>query len=132
MIFKDTQNPLKITSLIPTTWPPFYSASMLLDIQRNSSIFLFNDKTYLYYDLVNEDTGAIVDSYYFNSFGDQTRSQKHVWFLYAKNGGYHIDVYSQDDFGKRYFGRSEVFKVPNKAYVPITNSEVPKATETPK
>lgn len=86
----------------------------------------------MYYDLVNEDTGAIVDSYYFNSFGEQTRSQKHVWFLYAKNGRYHIDVYSQYDFGKRYFGWSEVFKVPNKEYVPITNSEIPKATETPK
>ena len=128
MSVKDTQNPLKIT-LIPTTGNPFYSASVLVDIQRNSST---NDKTSLYYDLVNEDTGAIVASYYFNSFGNKTRSQEHVWLLYAEDGRYHIDVYSQDDFGKRYFGRSEVFKVSNKEYVPITNSETPKATETPK
>ena len=128
MSVKDTQNPLKIT-LIPTTGNPFYSASVLVDIQRNSST---NDKTSLYYDLVNEDTGAIVASYYFNSFGNQTRSQEHVWLLYAEDGRYHIDVYSQDDFGKRYFGRSEVFKVSNKEYVPIKNSETPKATETPK
>ena len=128
MSVKDTQNPLKI-NLIATTGNPFYSASVLVDIQRNSST---NDKTSLYYDLVNEDTGAIVSSYNFNSFGDQTRSQDHVWLLYAEDGRYHIDVYSEKDFGKRYFGRSEVFKVSNHGYVPITNSETPTATETPK
>ena len=127
MSVKDTQNPLKI-NLIATTGNPFYSGSVLVDIQRNSS----NDNPSLYYDLVNEDTGAIVASYSFNSFGNQTRSQDHVWLLYAEDGRYHIDVYSQGDFGKRYFGRSEVFKVSNKEYVPITNSETPKATETPK
>ena len=126
MSVKDTQNPLKIT-LIPTTQPYFLS-SVLVDIQRNSS----NDNPSLYYDLVNEDTGAIVASYSFNSFGDQTRSQDHVWLLYAEDGRYHIDVYSEKDFGKRYFGRSEVFKVSNNKYVPIKNSETPKATETPK
>jgi len=124
MSVKDTQNPLKI-NLIDTG----EITILLVDLQRNSTT---NDNTYLDFDLVNEDTGAIVSSYNFNSFGDQTRSQSHVWLLYAEDGRYHIDVYSQDDFGKRYFGRSEVFKVPNKAYVPITNSEVPKATETPK
>ncbi|WP_203213137.1 choline-binding protein C [Streptococcus mitis] len=127
MSVKDTQNPLKIT-LIPTTGNPFYSGSVLVDIQRNSS----TDNPSLYYDLVNEDTGAIVASYNFNSFGDQTRSQSHVWLLYAEDGRYHIDVYSEKDFGKRYFGRSEVFKVSNHGYVPITNSETPTATETPK
>ena len=127
MSVKDTQNPLKI-NLIATTGNPFYSGSVLVDIQRNSS----NDNPSLYYDLVNEDTGAIVSSYNFNSFGDQTRSQDHVWLLYAEDGRYHIDVYSEKDFGKRYFGRSEVFKVSNYGYVPITNSETPTATETPK
>ncbi len=127
MSVKDTQNPLKIT-LIATTGNPFYSGSVLVDIQRNSS----NDNPSLYYDLVNEDTGAIVSSYNFNSFGDQTRSQDHVWLLYAEDGRYHIDVYSEKDFGKRYFGRSVVFKVSNHGYVPITNSETPTATETPK
>ena len=127
MSVKDTQNPLKIT-LIPTTGNPAYSGSVLVDIQRNSS----TDNPSLYYDLVNEDTGAIVASYNFNSFGDQTRSQSHVWLLYAKDGNYHIDVYSQNDFGKRYFGRSEVFKVLNNQYVPIKNSEASKPTETPK
>ena len=127
MSVKDTQNPLKIT-LIATTGNPVYSGSVLVDIKRNSS----TDNPSLYYDLVNEDTGAIVSSYNFNSFGDQTRSQSHVWLLYAEDGRYHIDVYSEKDFGKRYFGRSEVFKVSNKEYVPITNSETPKATETPK
>ena len=34
--------------------------------------------------------------------------------------------------GKDIFGRSEVFKVSNHGYVPITNSETPKPTETPK
>lgn len=126
MSVKDTQNPLKIT-LIPTTHP-VYLSSVLVDIQRNSS----NDNPSLYYDLVNEDTGAIVASYSFNSFGDQTRSQDYVWLLYAEDGRYHIDVYSEKDFGKRYFGRSEVFKVSNHGYVPITNSETPTATETPK
>ena len=127
MSVKDTQNPLKIT-LIPTTGNPFYSGSVLVDIQRNSS----TDNPSLYYDLVNEDTGAIVASYNFNSFGDQTRSQSHVWLLYAEDGRYHIDVYSEKDLGKRYFCRSEVFKVSNHGYVPITNSETPTATETPK
>ncbi len=126
MSVKDTQNPLKIT-LIPTTHP-VYLSSVLVDIQRNSS----NDNPSLYYDLVNEDTGAIVASYSFNSFGDQTRSQDYVWLLYAEDGRYHIDVYTKKDFGKGYFGRSEVFKVSNNRYVPITNSETPKATETPK
>ena len=88
MSVKDTQNPLKIT-LIPTTQPYFLS-SVLVDIQRNSS----NDNPSLYYDLVNEDTGAIVASYSFNSFGDQTRSQDHVWLLYSEDGRYHIDVSS--------------------------------------
>ena len=127
MSVKDTQNPLKIT-LIPTTGNPFYSGSVLVDIQRNSS----TDNPSLYYDLVNEDTGAIVASYNFNSFGDQTRSKSYVWLLYAEDGRYHIDVYSEKDFGKRYFGRSEVFKVLNHGYVPLTNSEKPKPTETPK
>ena len=80
MSVKDTQNPLKI-NLIATTGNPFYSGSVLVDIQRNSS----NDNPSLYYDLVNEDTGAIVASYSFNSFGNQTRSQDHVWLLYAED-----------------------------------------------
>ena len=126
MSVKDTQNPLKIT-LIPTTGNLAFLTSVLVDIQRNSS----NDNPYLYYDLVNEDTGAIVASHSFNSFGDQTRSQDYVW-LHAEDGRYHIDVYSKKDFGKGYFGRSEVFKVSNHEYVPIKNSETPKVTETPK
>ena len=127
MSVKDTQNPLKIT-LIETDGS-YTVSTLLVDLQRSSTT---NDNTYLDFDLVNEDTGAIVASYYFNSFGDQTRSKSHVWLLYAEDGRYHIDVYSEKDFGKRYFGRSEVFKVSNLGYVPITNSETPTATETPK
>ena len=127
MSVKDTQNPLKIT-LIQTAGGDTVD-TLLVDLQRSSTT---NDNTYLDFDIVNEDTGAIVSSYNFNSFGDQTRSQSHVWLLYAEDGRYHIDVYSEKDFGKRYFGRSEVFKVSNHGYVPITNSETPKATETPK
>ena len=127
MSVKDTQNPLKIT-LIPTAGGST-SATLLVDLQRSSNV---NDSTSLYFDIVNESTGTLTESHYFGKFDGKNRLQSGINLLLVEDGNYYLDIYSVDDFGKRYFGRSEVFKVSNKEYVPITNSETPTVTETPK
>ena len=124
MSVKDTQNPLKIT-LIETG----EITILLVDLQRSSTT---NDNTYLNFDLVNEDTGELASSYPFGRFGGSNRIRQGINILPVKDGNYHLDIYSSDDFGKRYFGRSEVFKISGYKYYPITKVEKSKATETPK
>ena len=127
MSVKDTQNPLKI-SLIPTAGGSS-AATLLVDLQRNSNT---NDSTSLYFDLVNKDTGTIAASHYFGKFDGNSRLRNGINLLLIEDGLYHLDIYSVDDFGKRYFGRTEIFKISDKEYYPIKKSEVPKETETPK
>ena len=124
MSVKDTQNPLKIT-LIETG----EITILLVDLQRSSTT---NDNTYLNFDLVNEDTGELASSYPFGRFGGSNRIRQGINILPVKDGNYHLDIYSSDDFGKRYFGRSEVFKISGYKYYPIKKVEKSKATETPK
>ena len=124
MSVKDTQNPLKI-NLIETGEVTI----LLVDLQRSSTT---NDNTALDFDLVNEDTGALASSYSFGRFGGSNRIRQGINILPVKDGNYHLDIYSSDDFGKRYFGRSEVFKISGYKYYPIKKVETPKATETPK
>ena len=120
MSVKDTQNPLKIT-LIETG----EITILLVDLQRSSTT---NDNTYLDFDLVNEDTGELASSYGFGRFGGSNRIRQGINILTVKDGNYHLDIYSSDDFGKRYFGRSEVFKISGYKYYPIKKVETPKAT----
>ena len=124
MSVKDTQNPLKIT-LIQTGEITILS----VDLQRSSTT---NDNTYLDFDLVNEDTGELASSHTFGRFGGSNRIRQGINILPVKDGNYHLDIYSSDDFGKRYFGRSEVFKISGYKYYPIKKVETPTATETPK
>ena len=124
MSVKDTQNPLKIT-LIQTGEITILS----VDLQRSSTT---NDNTSLDFDLVNEDTGSLASSYYFGRFGGSNRIKQGINLAFVKDGNYHLDIYSSDDFGKRYFGRSEVFKISGEKYYPIKKIETPKVTETPK
>ena len=124
MSVKDTQNPLKI-NLIETGEVTI----LLVDLQRSSTT---NDNTALDFDLVNEDTGALASSYSFGRFGGSNRIRQGINILPIKDGNYHLDIYSSDDFGKRYFGRSEVFKISGYKYYPIKKVEAPTATETPK
>ena len=88
--------------------------------------------TYLDFDLVNEDTGELASSHTFGRFGGSNRIRQGINILPVKDGNYHLDIYSSDDFGKRYFGRSEVFKISGYKYYPIKKVETPKPTETPK
>lgn len=124
MSVKDTQNPLKI-NLIETGEVTI----LLVDLQRSSTT---NDNTALDFDLVNEDTGALASSYSFGRFGGSNRIRQGINILPVKDGNYHLDIYSSGDFGKRYFGRSEVFKISGYKYYPIKKVEAPTATETPK
>ena len=124
MSVKDTQNPLKIT-LIQTGEITILS----VDLQRSSTT---TDNTYLDFDLVNEDTGELASSHSFGRFGGSNRIRQGINILPVKDGNYHLDIYSSDDFGKRYFGRSEVFKISGYTYYPIKKVETPTATETPK
>ena len=124
MSVKDTQNPLKIT-LIQTGEITILS----VDLQRSSTT---TDNTYLDFDLVNEDTGELASSHTFGRFGGSNRIRQGINILPVKDGNYHLDIYSSDDFGKRYFGRSEVFKITGYKYYPIKKVETPTATETPK
>lgn len=124
MSVKDTQNPLKI-NLIDTG----EITILLVDLQRNSTT---NDNTYLDFDLVNEDTGALASSHTFGRFGGSNRIRQGINILPVKDGNYHLDIYSSGDFGKRYFGRSEVFKISGYKYYPIKKVETPTVTETPK
>ena len=127
MSVKDTQNPLKIT-LIETDGS-YTVSTLLVDLQRSSTT---NDNTHLDFDLVNEETGALASSYSFGRFGGSNRIKEGINFAFVKDGNYHLDLYSSDDFGKRYFGRSEVFKISGEKYYPIKKIETPKVTETPK
>ena len=124
MSVKDTQNPLKI-NLIETGEVTI----LLVDLQRSSTT---NDNTALDFDLVNEDTGALASSSSFGRFGGSNRIRQGINILPVKDGNYHLDIYSSGDFGKRYFGRSEVFKISGYKYYPIKKVEAPTATETPK
>lgn len=124
MSVKDTQNPLKIT-LTQTGEITILS----VDLQRSSTT---TDNTYLDFDLVNEDTGELASSHTFGRFGGSNRIRQGINILPVKDGNYHLDIYSSDDFGKRYFGRSEVFKISGYKYYPIKKVETPTATETPK
>ena len=124
MSVKDTQNPLKIT-LIQTGEITILS----VDLQRSSTT---NDNTHLDFDLVNEDTGELASSHTFGWFGGSNRIRQGINILPVKDGNYHLDIYSSGDFGKRYFGRSEVFKISGYKYYPIKKVETPKPTETPK
>ena len=127
MSVKDTQNPLKIT-LIQTDGS-YTVDTLLVDLQRSSTT---TDNTYLDFDLVNEDTGELASSHTFGRFGGSNRIRQGINILPVKDGNYHLDIYSSDDFGKRYFGRSEVFKISGYKYYPIKKVETPTATETPK
>jgi len=127
MSVKDTQNPLKIT-LIPTAGGST-SATLLVDLQRSSNV---NDSTSLYFDIVNESTGTLTESHYFGKFDGKNRLQSGINLLLVEDGNYYLDIYSVDDFGKRYFGRSEIFRISDKEYYPIKKVEAPKATEAPK
>lgn len=124
MSVKDTQNPLKI-NLIETGEVTI----LLVDLQRSSTT---TDNTALDFDLVNEDTGELASSHSFGRFGGSNRIRQGINILPVKDGNYHLDIYSSDDFGKRYFGRSEVFKISGYTYYPIKKVETPTATETPK
>ena len=124
MSVKDTQNPLKIT-LIQTEEITILS----VDLQRSSTT---NDNTSLYFDLVNEDTGELASSHYFGRFGGSNRIRQGINILPVKDGNYHLDIYSVDDFGKRYFGRSEVFKISGYTYYPIKKVETSKPSTAPK
>ena len=127
MSVKDTQNPLKIT-LIQTAGGST-SATLLVDLQRGSNV---NDSTSLYFDIVNESTGTLTESHYFGKFDGKNRLQSGINLLLVEDGNYYLDIYSVDDFGKRYFGRSEIFRISDKEYYPIKKVEIPKATATPK
>ena len=124
MSVKDTQNPLKI-NLIETGEVTI----LLVDLQRSSTT---TDNTALDFDLVNEDTGELASSHSFGRFGGSNRIRQGINILPVKDGNYHLDIYSADDFGKRYCGRSEVFKISGYTYYPIKKVETPTATETPK
>ena len=103
----DTENPLKLTFVNVQDYPS-YRQKMLLDIQKGEG-FIGNS---LYYDIVNEDTGALVDSNYTNYiFSNHTRFSQEVSTSSLKDGTYHIDMYTNDDFGKKAFGRSVSFKI---------------------
>ena len=127
MSVKDTQNPLKIT-LIQTAGGDTVD-TLLVDLQRSSTT---NDNTYLDFDIVNEDTGELASSHTFGRFGGSNRIRQGINIVLVKDGNYHLDIYSSGDFGKRYFGRSEVFRISRGEYYPIKKVETPTATETPK
>ncbi|ETI92545.1 MAG: Choline binding protein Cbp10, partial [Streptococcus sp. DORA_10] len=127
MSVKDTQNPLKIT-LIQTDGS-YTVDTLLVDLQRSSTT---TDNTALDFDLVNEDTGALASSSFFGRFRGSNRIKEGINILLVKDGNYHLDIYSSGDFGKRYFGRSEVFRISRGEYSPIKNVEISTATETPK
>ena len=124
MSVKDTQNPSKIT-LIPTAGGST-SATLLVDLQRSSNV---NDSTSLYFDIVNESTGTLTESHYFGKFDGKNRLQSGINLLLVEDGNYYLDIYSVDDFGKRYFGRSEIFRISDKEYYPIKKVETPKLLE---
>lgn len=127
MSVKDTQNPLKIT-LIPTAGGST-SATLLVDLQRSSS-------TLINYIKIERSTiinvGTLTESHYFGKFDGKNRLQSGINLLLVEDGNYYLDIYSVDDFGKRYFGRSEIFRISDKEYYPIKKVEAPKATEAPK
>ena len=127
MSVKDTQNPLKIT-LIQTDGS-YTVDTLLVDLQRSSTT---TDNTALDFDIVNEDTGALASSSFFGRFRGSNRIKEGINILLVKDGNYHLDIYSSGDFGKRYFGRSEVFRISRGEYSPIKKVEIPTATETPK
>ena len=127
MSVKDTQNPLKIT-LIQTDGS-YTVDTLLVDLQRSSTT---TDNTALDFDLVNEDTGALASSSFFGRFRGSNRIKEGINIVLVKDGNYHLDIYSSGDFGKRYFGRSEVFRISRGEYYPIKKVEIPTATETPK
>ena len=127
MSVKDTQNPLKIT-LIQTDGS-YTVDTLLVDLQRSSTT---TDNTALDFDLVNEDTGALASSSFFGRFRGSNRIKEGINILLVKDGNYHLDIYSSGDFGKRYFGRSEVFRISRGEYSPIKKVEISTATETPK
>ena len=127
MSVKDTQNPLKIT-LIQTAGGDTVD-TLLVDLQRSSTT---TDNTALDFDIVNEDTGALASSSFFGRFRGSNRIKEGINIVLVKDGNYHLDIYSSGDFGKRYFGRSEVFRISRGEYYPIKKVETPKATETPK
>lgn len=101
----------------------------MVDLQRSSTT---TDNTALDFDIVNEDTGALASSSFFGRFRGSNRIKEGINILLVKDGNYHLDIYSSGDFGKRYFGRSEVFRISRGEYSPIKKVEIPTATETPK
>ena len=113
--------PLKL-SVINVQDNPSYSQKMLLDIQKKQG-FISN---FLYYDIVNEDTGALVDTKDTSYISNQTRFREEVSTASLKNGTYHIEMYTKDDFGKKAFGRSVPFKVAGGEFQSFPTSTVQK------
>ena len=74
----------------------------------------------------------MTESHYFVKFDGKNRLQSGINLLLVEDGNYYLDIYSVDDFGKRYFGRSEIFRISDKEYYPIKKVETPKATGTQK
>ena len=118
--------PLKL-SFINVQDNPSYNQKMLLDVQKEQGYI----RNSLYYDIVNEDTGALVDTNYVDYISNETRFRKDVSTDSLKNGTYHIEMYTKDDFGKKAFGRSVAFKVVGgQAQPDFTSGATPTPTQS--
>ena len=102
----DTEFPLTLTFVNVQDNPSYYQ-KMLLDIQKEPGSINNN----LHYDIVNEDTGSLVYTDYTSYKTNQTRFREEISTHSLKNGTYHIDMYTKDDYGKKAFGRSVSFKI---------------------
>ena len=122
----NAEYPLKL-SFINVEGNPSYNQKMLLDVQKEQGYI----RNSLYYDIVNEDTGALVDTNYVDYISNETRFRKDVSTDSLKNGTYHIEMYTKDDFGKKAFGRSVAFKVVGgQAQPDFTSGATPTPTQS--
>ena len=122
----NAEYPLKL-SFINVEGNPSYSQRMLLDIQKDSGYINNN----LHYDIVNEDTGSLVYTDYTSYKTNETRFREDISTSSLKNGTYHIEMYTKDDFGKTAFGRSVAFKVVGgQAQPDFTSGATPTPTQS--
>ncbi|RSI85242.1 putative endo-beta-N-acetylglucosaminidase precursor [Streptococcus mitis] len=122
----NSEYPLKL-SFINVEGNPSYSQRMLLDIQKDSGYINNN----LHYDIVNEDTGSLVYTDYTSYKTNETRFREDISTSSLKNGTYHIEMYTKDDFGKTAFGRSVAFKVVGgQAQPDFTSGATPTPTQS--